>query len=196
MTQNRAQASVYEQILDQSNRADPYPLYAELRRTPVTRQDDGSYVVSTYREVVALLHDPRVSSDRFRGPDGRRPGDDEDSPELPTSFIHLDPPAHDQCRRTLMRHFGPPETPGRIKGMRGHMTEIITTLIDGFEGRNQVDIVDDFAYPLPVTVICSLLGVPRQDEPRFKQWADAFIETLDPRTEDPERLLATTKRES
>ena len=47
--------SVFAQILDYANRADPYPLYADLRKTPVTRQDDGSYVVSTYREIVDLL---------------------------------------------------------------------------------------------------------------------------------------------
>jgi cytochrome P450 len=55
--------SIYEQILDPANRPNPYPLYAELRNTPVTREADGTYVVSTYNEIVALLHDPRVSSD-------------------------------------------------------------------------------------------------------------------------------------
>ncbi|WP_214317592.1 cytochrome P450 [Nonomuraea sediminis] len=187
--------SVYEQILDQSNRANPYPLYAELRKTPVARQDDGSYVVSTYREIVALLHDPRVSSERLRAPDGRPQGAEEGAADMPASFINLDPPAHDACRRALMRHFGPPETPDRIEGLRGRTAEIVTTLINGFGDRNQVDIVDDFAYPLPVTVICSLLGVPREDEPRFSKWANALIEGLDPRTEDPVRLLTTTERE-
>ena len=58
-----APASVFEQVIDYSSRADPYRLYGELRQAPVSRQEDGSYVVSTYREIVALLHDPRVSSD-------------------------------------------------------------------------------------------------------------------------------------
>ncbi|MGW2937144.1 hypothetical protein ACWDA7_36115 [Streptomyces sp. NPDC001156] len=53
----------WQQALRYANRANPYPFYEELRRTPVARQPDGTYVVSTYREVVALLHDPRVSSD-------------------------------------------------------------------------------------------------------------------------------------
>lgn len=55
-----AQTDVYAQILDYANRADPYSLYPELRDTPVARQDDGTYVASTYRDVVDLLHDPRV----------------------------------------------------------------------------------------------------------------------------------------
>ena len=57
-------ASVFDQILDFAHRPNPYPLYARLRETPVSRQEDGTYVVSTYREIVALLHDPRVSSDQ------------------------------------------------------------------------------------------------------------------------------------
>src|SRR5262249_21489399 len=50
------------------NRANPYPFYVELRKTPVSRQPNGSYVVSTYREIVSILHDPRVSSDLRKRP--------------------------------------------------------------------------------------------------------------------------------
>ncbi len=66
--------------------------------------------------------------------------------------------------------------------MRPWLAEITTGLIDKFAGKNRVDIVDDFAYPLPVTAICKLLGVPLEDQPRFQQWADAIIETIDPST--------------
>ena len=59
-----AELTPWQQALLYANRANPYPFYAELRKTPVSRQEDGSYVVSTYREIVSLLHDPRVSSDR------------------------------------------------------------------------------------------------------------------------------------
>jgi cytochrome P450 len=74
--------------------------------------------------------------------------------------------------------------------MRPDLVEIASGLIDSFAGRNQVDLVDEFAYPFPVTVICRLLGVPREDEPRFHVWADAVIETGDPTTGD----FATRKR--
>jgi cytochrome P450 len=105
-------------------------------------------------------------------------------PGLPLSFIHLDPPEHDRIRRILTRHFGPPHTPNRIAGMIPELVEMVTDLIDGFAARNQVDIVDDFAYPFPVTVICRVLGVPREDEPRFHVWADALAGTIDPTTGD------------
>ena len=58
----------WQQALRYANRANPYPFYEELRKTPVSRQPDGSYVVSTYRELVQLLHDPRVSSDTRKRP--------------------------------------------------------------------------------------------------------------------------------
>ena len=63
-----AEPSTWEQILDYTNRANPYPFYDELRKTPVRRLPDGSYLVSTYAEIAALLHDPRVSSDITRNP--------------------------------------------------------------------------------------------------------------------------------
>lgn len=54
---------ILRQILDYSSRANPYPLYEELRKTPVFHDGDGPYVVSTYHEIKSLLHDPRISSD-------------------------------------------------------------------------------------------------------------------------------------
>jgi len=178
------QASIFEQILDPANRANPYPLYSELRKTPVTREADGTYVVSTYNEIVSLLHDPRVSSDPRNHPGAAdaAPGGADAAPGLPRSFIQHDPPVHDRLRELAMRPFGPPCTPERIEGMRPWLTEVATGLIDNLAGKNQVDIVEEFAYPLPVTAICQILGVPREDQPRFRGWADALIENIDPTT--------------
>lgn len=81
-----------------------------------------------------------------------------------------------------MRQFGPPHRPERIEGMRSWLTEITTKLIDDFAGKHPVDIVEDFAYPLPVTAICKVLGVPFEDQPRFRGWADAIVANADPTT--------------
>jgi cytochrome P450 len=170
-------SSVFAQVLDYANRANPYPLYAELRKTPVARQDDGSYVVSTYAEIVELLHDPRISSDQQNIAGGDASGDT-------PAFINTDPPEHDRLRRIVMRHFGPPHTPGRIDGMVPSLRQIVARLIDGLDGSTEVDIVDQLAYPFPIAVICELLGVPREDEPRFHVWVEARLAGLDPSARD------------
>jgi cytochrome P450 len=182
------QPSTWEQILDYSNRANPYPFYDELRKTPVTRLADGSYLVSTYAEIAALLHDPRVSSDIDRNPAAAAAGatgDGEGGPGMSPTFLSMDPPDHDRFRRMTMRHFGPPTTPARVAGMEARMTEIVTDLIDKMAAPGRIDVVDDLAYPLPVTVICELLGVPPGDEQRFRVWVDVALQSTDPGL-DPE----------
>ncbi|MGW1025646.1 cytochrome P450 [Streptomyces sp. NPDC002577] len=167
-------------ITDYANRPNPYPLYAELREAgPVVRQTDGSYVVSTYHEINSLLHDPRISSDirNLAVPLSGLP----DEERQPPAFIRLDEPEHQRLRSIAMRPFGPPHSPGRVDALRGEITQITEELIDAFGDRKQIDIVDDFAYPLPVTVICRLLGVPREDEPTFRTWSSAIIEAADVR---------------
>ncbi|MFS7874924.1 cytochrome P450 [Streptomyces asiaticus] len=178
------------QILDHANRPDPYPLYAELRRTPVVRDESGPYLVSTYWEIHGLLHDPRVSSDLRHLAPGARTVADTDDPDLPPSFIRLDPPDHDRLRRLIMRTYGPPHTPRRVYDLRGEISGIVSGLIDRFQGRDRIDLVEDFSYPFPVTVICRLLGVPPEDEQRFHGWADTVATALEPPSGTPEEQQA------
>ncbi len=114
--------TLLERITDYGNRPDPYPLYAELREAgPVVRQSDGSYLIGTYHEVAALLHDPRISADP-RSRTAPSPGPSQDAPKPP--FLRLDDPEHHRLRTLAMRPFGPPHTPGRIDAMRGEITRI------------------------------------------------------------------------
>ncbi|MGA6156862.1 cytochrome P450 [Stenotrophomonas sp. NPDC087984] len=190
MTQT--QGSLARQITDYAHRADPYPIYAELRKTPVVHDEEGPYIVSTYWEIHGLLHDPRLSSEaRNLDPEAAPELVEEDDPGLPPSFLRLDPPEHDRLRRLAMAPFGPPHTPRRLHAMRGELTRIVGELIDGFEGRDRIDLVDHFSYPFPVTVICRLLGVPREDEPRFHAWAESLAASLDP---DPDADAAERRR--
>ncbi|MGP8304231.1 cytochrome P450 [Streptomyces inhibens] len=167
--------SLLARITDYANRPNPYPLYAELRQAgPVVRQADGSYLVGTYHEIAALLHDPRMSADpRTRGETTRNP-----------PFLRLDDPEHHRLRTLAMRPFGPPHSPGRVDAMRGEIAQLTKELMESFQAGRQIDIVDDFAYPLPVTVICRLLGVPREDEPLFREWSDALVTSADVRPEE------------
>ncbi|MFE5010600.1 cytochrome P450 [Streptomyces sp. NPDC056696] len=161
-------------ITDYASRPDPYPLYAELREAgPVVQQADGSYLVGTYHEIASLLHDPRMSADpRSRGEVTHKP-----------PFLRLDDPEHHRLRTLAMRPFGPPHNPGRVDAMRGEIDRITKELMESFEAGQQIDVVDEFAYPLPVTVICRLLGVPHEDEPLFRAWSDALVAAADVRPE-------------
>ncbi|KUN88359.1 cytochrome [Streptomyces bungoensis] len=180
------QASLVRQITDFAHRADPYPLYEELRRTPVLHEEEGGpYVISSYYDIEALLHDPRISSDAANlAAAGADELSQAENTGLPPSFIRLDPPAHDRLRRIANSAFGPPHTPRRVDDMRGELAAIVTGLIDGFGDARRIDLVDRFAYPFPVTVICRLLGVPREDEPRFRAWVDPLVASLDPETRE------------
>ncbi|MGW4566703.1 cytochrome P450 [Streptomyces sp. NPDC004561] len=186
------QAPLFQQITDFANRANPYPLYEELRKNPVLHEEEGGpYVFSSYYDIEALLHDPRVSSDaaNLAAAAADELDQSEETGGLPPSFLRLDPPEHDRLRRIANSAFGPPHRPRRVDNMRGDMAAIVRELIDGFGDARQTDLVDQFAYPFPVTVICRLLGVPREDEPRFRAWVDPLVATLDPETRenaDPE----------
>ncbi|MFD4539314.1 cytochrome P450 [Streptomyces bauhiniae] len=183
--------SLVARITDFANRADPYPLYAELRRTPVLHEEEGGpYVISSYWDIESLLHDPRISSDAANlAAAGADELNQAENTGLPPSFIRLDPPEHDRLRRIANSAFGPPHEPRRVDDMRGELHGIVAELIDGLAGGTEIDLVDQFAYPFPVTVICRLLGVPREDEPRFRSWVDPIVASLDPETRqggDPE----------
>lgn len=178
----------WQQALRYTNRANPYPFYEELRKTPVARQPDGTYVVSTYREIVTLLHDPRVSSDprKCPVPVAARP-EGSGQPAEPIrealtepNIITCDPPEHDRDRRTMMPHFvGPAYAPHLISDLEPEIRHLVGGLLDGMRGKSRIDAVDDFAYPLPVTVICKVLGVPLEDEPRFHHWIETALDALD-----------------
>ena len=176
----------WQQALRYANRANPYPFYAELRKTPVSRQPDGTYVVSTYREIVSLLHDPRVTSDVTKRPGATRLGpevDPEGSPltavVIEPNIITQDPPEHDRDRRRMTRHFGPPVLPRMISDWEPEIRRMVAGLLDDMKGKDRIDVVDAFAFPLPVTVICRILGVPLEDIPRFHKWIEDALDALD-----------------
>jgi len=182
----------WQQSLRYANRANPYPFYEEMRKTPVSRQPDGSYVVSTYREAVALLHDPRVSSDpRVRHGAAVPYSGQAYSPATPQliGMITSDPPDHDCLRHLAMWHFGPPHTPDLVSNLEDEILHIATSLLDNLQGKSRIDIVDDFAFPLPVTVICEVLGVPQQDMPRVHALIEDVLNGIDlgPEGNSPEQ---------
>jgi len=166
------------------NRHDPYRFFDELRRTPVVQVADKVFVVTGYRELLQLTHDPHVSSDISRSPISARPAtrtdvgaDHMQAYGREASLIVSDPAKHDRQRRQVMRHFAPPHSPHVIPdmaaGIQSLCDELLDTVIAG--GGTTFDVVDDYAYPVPVAVICQILGVPLEDEPTFHAWIFDFM---------------------
>jgi cytochrome P450 len=174
------------QVLDHAHRADPYPLYARLRQTPIHRDDSGVHVVSTYAEVRRLLKDPNISSEDFPKPQF----DWTWNPikalilnpfrawiiEKHRPLVFRDPPDHDVLRSSIMHYFAPE----RMKRMQGRIDALIEHFLDGLAGREHIDVVADLAYPLPVAIICELLGIPAEDQVRFRPWSAVLTQGLEP----------------
>jgi fatty acid omega-hydroxylase len=182
--------TAWTEAMKYENRHDPYKFFDQLRETPVVQVADKTYVVTGYRELLALAHDPHISSDVTRSPISSQPAtESEPSPGTEgleaygrePSIIVSDPPDHDRARRQVMRHFAPPHSPDVIPKMEADIQALCNDLLDGIKakGGNTFDVVDDYAYPVPVAVICKILGVPLKDEPTFHGWIFDFMAGAD-----------------
>ena len=171
----------FAEVMKFENRPNPYPFFDELRKTPVARLTNGTYVVTGYKEIIALIHDPRISADlRNRSTPLAAPAKDRDVPEFEEAvmekygrdpnMIVADPPDHDRMRRLAMRHFGPPHSPDLIPSMEAECQRIVNAMLDKVKDKKRIDVVDEYAYPLPVAVICRIMGVPLKDEPQIHDW--------------------------
>lgn len=146
--------------------ANPYPYYDLLRReAPVHRVDKhGFWVLTRYEDVSSALLDPATFSSTW-GP----------GPVKVLSpvrmILHLDPPEHGPMRAILAKAF----TPNALRKIEPRVTELAEALVDNLLSARDVDLVRDFAVPLPVGVIAELLGVSRADLPLFKRWSDDIV---------------------
>lgn len=169
-------------LADPATRANPYPIYAHLRATGPQRIPNGPTVFATHADCLAILRHPDVSSDRRRATSRgraratRRRARPQDAAGAPPAFLRLDPPDHTRLRRLVSFAF----TPKLIHQLRPNMTALIDDLLDAASARGSLELVGDLAYPLPIAVICRLLGVPLADEPLFHTCSALLARSLDP----------------
>ena len=161
--------TAFANAMKYENRWNPYPYFDELRmENPVTRLSNGLFVVTGYEELQALTHDPHLSSDMRNSPlapttpGEAKPSSAGDVYGTDPSIIATDPPDHDRMRRQAMQHFGPPHSPNVIPEMESVCETILNGLLDKVKGKTRFDVVDDYAYPLPVSVIFKIMGVPME----------------------------------
>jgi cytochrome P450 len=164
----------------------PLAYFARMREEgPVTlvTMPDGqqAWLVTRYADVRAALADPRLHKDwagKLTPPDW--------VPDQVTGFlsVHLlntDPPDHTRLRKLVTKAF----TARRVAGLRPRVEAITASLLDGIEARaaalnesggaGAVDLIEAFAFPLPITVICELLGIPVEDRDQFRAWSNAIV---------------------
>jgi cytochrome P450 len=156
--------------------ADPYPFYRRMRETdPVHLSPLGLWVLTRYDDCVTSLRDPRFGRDGFEAILAAQYGEESETGRLPRSMLFRDPPDHTRLRALVNRAF----TPRVIEGMRGQIQGVVDRLLDRVERRGHMDVIADLAYPLPVTVICDMLGVPEGDHEQMKEWSSDIIRSLD-----------------
>ncbi|WP_142002456.1 cytochrome P450 [Amycolatopsis cihanbeyliensis] len=165
---------------------DPHSVYSRLRREcPVQRvvlpAGLQAWVVTRYEDVRAALANPGLRKDFRRYPDlfarntmRNRPGFVH--PALVAHMLNTDPPDHIRLRKLVTKAF----TLRRIEQMRGRIEQITTELLDGMDGKGEVDLVEAFAFPLPITVICELIGMPAEDLDDFRSWCNTLISGGEP----------------
>jgi cytochrome P450 len=167
------------QAMSPAFREDPYPLYERFRgREPLLRVADTIWFCLAHGDVTALLRHPRLSSDEKRHA-ATEIGQDEQDPIKSRSLLFMDAPDHTRLRGLVARAF----TPRRVDDLRAATETIANELIADLRKRaldGPVDLIESFAYPLPVRVICSLLGVPESDEATFTDWSRGLARSVDP----------------
>ncbi|GAA2692527.1 cytochrome P450 family protein [Nonomuraea recticatena] len=165
----------FEFFLSPEFGADPYAVYAGLRAEGPVHAIDfppgaSAFVVVDYEHARPALNDPRLSKNLASGPEWFREAISQQNPVLGDNMLMSDPPDHTRLRRVVSKAF----TPRRIERLRPRVQAITDELIDAFEG-DTVELIDAFAFPLPIIVICELLGVPDRDRADFRRWSGALV---------------------
>ncbi|HXW46943.1 MAG TPA: cytochrome P450 [Streptosporangiaceae bacterium] len=160
-------------------REDPYPHYEAYRSAePLLRAAETIWFCLAHPEVSALLRSPLLSTNETRA--STEAGVDEQSIVRTQSLLFMDPPDHTRLRALVSRAF----TPRRVQELRATVETICAQLLDRLTAETgpgeTFDLVDWLAYPLPVQVICSLLGVPAADQATFTAWSRALARSIDP----------------
>ena len=167
------------EYLDQAFAQDPYPVYERLRtQGPVSRvmMPGGQpvWIVTHYPAARAALADPRLVKDwRTLFPQATA-GSGDRFAALEAHMLNTDPPDHSRLRRLVSKAF----TARRIEQLRPRVTEITAALLaamDPTADGGEVDLLATLAFPLPITVICELLGIPDADRDDFRDWTQAIL---------------------
>ncbi|HCP78168.1 MAG TPA: cytochrome P450, partial [Pusillimonas sp.] len=154
----------------------PYPYFKDLRdNDPLHWNSDGSVLVTRYEDVKTVWRDltgvvnrEKMYTEKF--------GEGPLLEHHTRSMLFRDPPDHDRLRDVVNPFF----TPRRINGLTDTIREIVLQLLDEIEEKKEIDFVKDFASLIPIKLICDLLGVPREEGPRIRDYGAKVLLPLNP----------------
>jgi cytochrome P450 len=166
--------TVHFNPMDPAFIADPYPTYHKLRADdPVHQSPLGFWVLTRYEDVVNSLRDPRLAKEAIAAFVAARFGTA--VPAMGLSMLDRDPPDHTRLRSLASKAF----TPRVVETLRPRIQKIVDGLLDEAERAGSMDLIEQFAYPIPVVVICEMLGVPVEDHEQFRAWGQDIARGLD-----------------
>jgi cytochrome P450 len=189
---------VRDDLADLAFHNDPHPFYAQWRQTGPVRPvvlpgGFGGWLVTSYEDARQALTDSRLSQ-AIQPPQVYDPippqVNDPIPPDVGAAIGHhmlaVDPPDHTRLRRLVTAAF----TARRIEALRPRIEQITDELLDAMAGREQVDLIDALAFPLPIQVICELLGIPSQDRDSFRSWSNTLVGGEALRVQLPAAMMA------
>jgi cytochrome P450 len=178
------QVSIIDALRDPAVKADPYPYYRELfEKGPLVETIWGAHLLTRHADCFNVLRDARFSSNDEHK-DGfenvaeliRQIGYEDLLGLLTRIMLFADPPDHTRLRRLVSKAF----TPKAIEEMRPRIAALVDAILDDADARGEIEVVDDLAFRLPVTVISEMLGVPTEDHEQLRAWTSAAVAALDP----------------
>ncbi|MEJ8305256.1 cytochrome P450 [Saccharibacillus sacchari] len=167
---NSSNSSPKEELFTPKAVQNPYPVYARMREEePIAKLmfPDGQFgwMITRYEDAVEILRDQRFVKDM-----SKMFGSEYQS-IFTSNMLFSDPPDHRRLRGLVQQGF----TPKLVEAMREHIQQIADGLLDAVEGQDTMELIDDYAFPLPIIVISEILGVPVSDRDKFRVWSNSIV---------------------
>ena len=155
-----------------------YKYYTLLReKSPIHKNPDGSYVLTTYKEIVSVYRNFKIWSSDKKSEFGAKFGASPLFEHHTTSVVFVDPPDHTRIRKIFQQAF----TPKSIRGLEKDIIKLVDSYLITMHEKKKFDFVSDFSFRLPVDVVCSVLGIPSEDRGLIRDWAHKILGALEPK---------------
>ena len=155
-----------------------YKYYNLLReKSPIHQNPDGSYVLTTYKEIISVYRNFKIWSSDKKTEFGAKFGASPLFEHHTTSVVFVDPPDHTRIRKIFQQAF----TPKSIRGLEKDIIKLVDSYLITMHEKKKFDFVSDFSFRLPVDVVCSVLGIPSEDRGLIRDWAHKILGALEPK---------------